>query len=219
MSPSSTSTMTSRQRLRTTLNHQQPDRVCVDFGASFVTGIHASALTRLRRAVLGDDTYRVKVNEPYQMLGEVDAALREALGIDVVGVYGRTNMFGTEQKDWKPFTMNDGTEVLVPGMFNVTKDDNGDKDRNADEHPEQSRKGHWAPRLISKPSRAQASAKPILRLPELGFEGVCSMLLLPLELYQRRADTASPRSPCGRAGGAEGGPPAAQTAKEDGGSP
>ena len=118
--------MTSRQRLQTTLNHRQPDRVCVDFGASFVTGVHVSAVTRLRQAVLGDQDYRVKVNEPYQMLGEVDAPLREALGIDVVGVYGRTNMFGTEQKEWKPFTMNDGTEVLVPGEFNYTKNENGD---------------------------------------------------------------------------------------------
>ncbi len=126
MSESSAATMTSRQRLQAALNHQQPDRVCVDFGASFVTGIHASALTRLRQAVLGDSNYRVKVNEPYQMLGEVDPPLREALGIDVVGVYGRTSIFGTEQKDWKPFTMNDGTEVLVPGSFNVTKDENGD---------------------------------------------------------------------------------------------
>ncbi len=38
--------MTSRQRLQTTLAHQQPDRVCVDFGATPVTGIHATALTR-----------------------------------------------------------------------------------------------------------------------------------------------------------------------------
>ncbi len=125
MSEPSAATMTCRQRLQATLNHQQPDRVCVDFGGTFVTGIHAAALTRLRLAVLGDHAYRVKVNEPYQMLGEVDSSLREALGIDVVGVYGRTSIFGTEQTDWKPFTMNDGTEVLVPGSFNVTKDEEG----------------------------------------------------------------------------------------------
>ena len=28
--------------------------------------------------------------------------------------------FGTEQKDWKPFRLFDGTECLVPGSFNVT---------------------------------------------------------------------------------------------------
>jgi Uroporphyrinogen decarboxylase (URO-D) len=114
--------MTSKQRLRATLNHQQPDRVCVDFGATAVTGIHVSALTRLRRRVLQDDQYRVKVIEPYQMLGEVDEALRYALGIDVIGAIPRRTMFGTAATAWKPFTLFDGTEVLVSGDFNITVD-------------------------------------------------------------------------------------------------
>ena len=69
-------TMTSRERLATTLCHRQPDRVCVDFGATFVTGIHVSVIHRLRQRVLGEMDYRVKVIEPYQMLGEIDDALR-----------------------------------------------------------------------------------------------------------------------------------------------
>jgi hypothetical protein len=60
------------------------------------------------------------------MLGEVDDDLRRALGIDVVGVLPRKSIFGTESKDWKPFTLYDGTEVLVPGDFNVTVDEKGD---------------------------------------------------------------------------------------------
>ncbi|MCY2993834.1 MAG: methyltransferase [Planctomycetota bacterium] len=114
--------MTSKQRLQATLNHQQPDRVCVDFGATAVTGIHVSALTRLRRLVLQDDQHRVKVSEPYQMLGEVDEALRYALGIDVIGVIPRRTMFGTGATGWKPFTLFDGTEVLVSDDFNITID-------------------------------------------------------------------------------------------------
>lgn len=114
--------MTSRERLRATLNHLQPDRVCIDAGATFVTGIHVAAVDRLRREVLGDGSWRVKVCEPYQMLGEVDEALREALGIDVIGVLPRKTMFGIECRDWKPFTLFDGTEVLVPGAFNTTVD-------------------------------------------------------------------------------------------------
>ena len=45
--------MTPRERLQTTLAHQQPDRVCVDFGATPVTGIHVSAVTRLRQGRVG----------------------------------------------------------------------------------------------------------------------------------------------------------------------
>jgi len=113
--------MTGRQRLAASLAHRTPDRVAVDFGASFVTGIHVSAVTRLRRHLLGDPDHRVRVNEPYQMLGEIDDALRAALPIDVIGVLGRKSIFGTESRDWKPFTLFDGTACLVPGQFNVTR--------------------------------------------------------------------------------------------------
>ncbi len=112
--------MNSRERLQKTLNHEQVDRVCVDFGSTHVTGITAGALTRLRQAVLGDKDYRVKIIEPYQMLGEIDDELMEALGIDVMAVLMPRTMFGFVNTDWKSFTMFDGTEVLVPGQFNVT---------------------------------------------------------------------------------------------------
>ena len=117
--------MNSRERLQATLGHRQPDRVCVDFGATAVTGMHVAAVSRLRRAVLGQPDYRVKVIEPYQMLGEIDEALREALGIDVVGLLGRTTLFGFENAGWKPFTLFDGTPVLVPENFNVTAEPDG----------------------------------------------------------------------------------------------
>jgi hypothetical protein len=116
--------MTSRERLDSTLHHQQPDRVCVDFGATAVTGIAVSIVAKLRARLLGDHGYRVKVIEPYQMLGEIDEHLRDALGIDVMSVAPPTNMFGFANTDWKPFTLFDGTEVLVPGAFNVTRDEN-----------------------------------------------------------------------------------------------
>jgi hypothetical protein len=112
--------MNSRERLQSALAHRAPDRVPVDFGATAVTGIHVSVVHRLRQRILGEKDYRVRVIEPYQMLGEVDDRLRTALGIDVVGVMPRRSLFGTENRDWKPFKMFDGTECLVPGSFNVT---------------------------------------------------------------------------------------------------
>ena len=115
--------MNGRQRLEETLNHRQPDRVCVDIGATWISGMHVSVVDKLRRAVLGDRDFRVKVHEPYQMLGEIDDELRDALGIDVVGRLGRTSLFGTDECDWKPFTMFDGTEVLVPHNLNTTVDE------------------------------------------------------------------------------------------------
>jgi len=117
--------MNSRERLQATLNHQVVDRVCVDFGAGGQTGMGAGAIHRLRKAVLGESDHRVKITEPYQMLGEIDEELRQALSLDVVGIHPRCNMFGFANEGWKPFTMHDGTPVLVPEKFNWTVDEKG----------------------------------------------------------------------------------------------
>ena len=119
--------MNSRQRVQKALDHQQPDYVPLDLGASPVTGMHVSSVYQLRQA-LGIDPpgTPVKVTEPYQMLGEIDAALSGALGVDVVGLGGTRTLFGFENKDWKPWALSDGTPVLVPGAFNTEPEANGD---------------------------------------------------------------------------------------------
>ena len=117
--------MNSRERLQKTLNHEPVDKVCVDFGATHVTGISVSTLSTLRKALLGEEDFRVKIIEPFQMLGEIDEKLMDVLGVDVLPVLPPKTMFGFENKDWKEFTMFDGTEVLVPGDFNVTSDGEG----------------------------------------------------------------------------------------------
>ncbi len=117
--------MNSRERLQKTLNREPVDRVCVDFGGTAVTGISASVVSKLRRELLGEKDYHVKVVEPFQMLGEIDDRLMDVLGIDVLGVLSPKTMFGFENKNWKPFRMFDGTEVLVPEGFNVTPDGQG----------------------------------------------------------------------------------------------
>ena len=117
--------MTSRDRLDAALNHKPVDRLCVDFGAGGQTGMGAGAVSRLRRAILGDQGHRVKITEPFQMLGEIDDKLKEALELDVVGFDPPNNMFGFKNEGWKPFEMNDGTKVLVPEKFNFTVDEKG----------------------------------------------------------------------------------------------
>ena len=118
--------MTSRQRLQAALDHKPVDRVCVDFGAGGQTGMGAGAVYRLRKAILGDANYRVKIIEPYQMLGEIDTELQQALGLDVVGISTPGTMFGFPSEGWKPFDMPDGTPVLVPQKFNYTVSAQGD---------------------------------------------------------------------------------------------
>ncbi len=116
--------MTSRESVCAALNHQESDRIPIDFGGSAVTGIHVSCVAALRQ-YYGLEQRPVKVHEPYQMLGLIEDDLQHAMGIDVTGVFGRNTMFGFPAADWKPWNFN-GLEVLVPGSFNFTIDANGD---------------------------------------------------------------------------------------------
>jgi hypothetical protein len=111
-------TMTSKERLRTTLAHRAPDRIAIDFGATPVTGIHVLIIQKLRE-YYGLKKIPVKVTEPYQMLGEIDPELMDILGVDVIGLNPRTNIIGFESNNWKEFRMWWGQEVLVPGNFNT----------------------------------------------------------------------------------------------------
>ena len=118
--------MNSRENLKKTLNHQQPDRIVIDFGGTGVTGIHVNAIRNLRKHY-GLKDIPVKVTEPFQMLGEVDGELMEALGVDVIGAFGKNNMFGfpNSECEWKPFTANWGQELLVPVDFLYKTDADG----------------------------------------------------------------------------------------------
>jgi hypothetical protein len=118
--------MDSRKQFLKTVNHQQPDRVVIDLGSTAVTGIHVHALSRLRRHY-GLQRKPIRVIEPFQMLGEVDWEMIDPIGIDVIGAWGKNNMFGFNNhgpyKEWKtPW----GQRVMVPMKFNVTHNDEGD---------------------------------------------------------------------------------------------
>jgi len=119
--------MTSRERVQAALNHEAPDRVPVDLGATSVTGMHVAAVVKLREALgLDPPGTPVKVIDPYQMLGEIGLDLVEALGVDTVPLMRTKSKFGYPLDDWKPWTLFDGTPVLVPGGFNTEPEPSGD---------------------------------------------------------------------------------------------
>lgn len=80
-------TLTSRERVLMTLEHEQPDRIPVDLGGSFVTTINVKAYARLREA-LGFSGRGQLLREQSQSVS-VDEDVRQALGVDVVGLYER----------------------------------------------------------------------------------------------------------------------------------
>ncbi len=119
--------MNSRERVAMALNHQEPDRVPLDLGGSVVTGMQVNSVYLLRQALgLDSPGTPVKVVEPYQMLGEIKPDLIEALGVDIVPLEGTRTFFGFKNEGWKPWTLFDGTPVLVPEGFNTDPEPNGD---------------------------------------------------------------------------------------------
>lgn len=124
--------MNSREQFQKTINHKQTDRVILDLGSTGVTGIHVKTVSNLRRH-FGLQRKPIRVIEPFQMLGEVGWELIDSVGIDVIGAWGKSNMFGFNNhspfKEWKtPW----GQRVMVPLNFNVTSDEKG----NTYMHPE-----------------------------------------------------------------------------------
>lgn len=118
--------MTSRERLIKALNHQHTDRPPIDLGATGQTGINASTLYRLRKAI-GLEEKPIRIIEPGQMLGEVEEDVLKAFQVDVVGIWNRTNFYGYKNEDWKPWQMDDGTPVLMGGGFEYDEDAKGTK--------------------------------------------------------------------------------------------
>ena len=118
--------MNSKEQFSKIINHKQADRIVIDLGSTAVTGIHVHAVSKLRRH-FGLQRKPVRVIEPFQMLGEVGWELIDSIGVDVIGAWGKNNMFGFHNhgpyKEWKtPW----GQRVMVPLNFNTTKDENGD---------------------------------------------------------------------------------------------
>ena len=79
----------SRWRLQAALDHEEPDRVPCDLGASRATGIHVDAYRSLRRALGLPDTDPT-ISDFQQRLALVEDDVMDALGIDVKGVNPRS---------------------------------------------------------------------------------------------------------------------------------
>ncbi len=182
--------LSGRERVLCALNHQPADRVPVDLGGTACSGAQVSVVARLRRALgLDKPGDRVKVTEPYQMLGEIAADLRQALGIDVVYLPNRKNMFGYENAGWKPWRTFDGTDVLVPADFNTDLEPDGsirmypEGDKSARPSARMPKGGYYFDSIIRQPPIDDAKLNPADNLEE--FQPVGDE---DLRYYEQRAN-------------------------------
>lgn len=117
--------MTSKERVQQALNHQTPDYIPVDFGSTSVTGIHCKVVEELRNHY-GLERHPVRVIEPFQMLGEIEADLQEVIGIDCVSLLGPRNMFEIDENELHEQTTPWGQRVLIASGIDLTTDNCGD---------------------------------------------------------------------------------------------
>ncbi len=110
--------MASRERVLAALNHREPDRVPVDFGGHRSSGIAAIAYAKLR-SHLGLESRPIRVYDVVQQLAIVDEDVLERFGVDVVEM-GRG--FAVDEGDWKPWTLPDGTDCLIPAWTNMVRE-------------------------------------------------------------------------------------------------
>ena len=152
----------------------QPDRVPVDFGSNAVTGIHVHVVEQLRQ-YYGLEAKPVKAIEPYQMLGEIEEDLLDVMGVDVIGLGGKENMFGISQENWKPFKTFWGQEILVPGDFDPKIDENGDLlifpqgDTSAPASAKMPKTGYFFDAIIRQPAFEEDKLDPADNLEEFGY--------------------------------------------------
>jgi hypothetical protein len=148
--------------------------------------------------VLGEPDFRVRVIEPYQMLGEVDDRLRVALGIDVVGALPRRSIFGTESKDWKSFRLFDGTECLVSGDFNLTPAPDGGWYMHPEGDTSAAPSGHMAPggyffdAVVRQPPLDETKLDPADNAEEFG-----PLNEADLAYFRTKAEWFAERGHCG----------------------
>lgn len=110
--------MTSRERVLCAVNHKEADRVPIDCGAMRSTGLSAVSFNKLKK-YLG-------LNDPcllydfVQQLAYPRDALRERFHVDSMDV-GEA-FVGDISKEWKPWTLPDGTDCLIPNYIDARRD-------------------------------------------------------------------------------------------------
>jgi len=109
--------MNSRERIRASLAHREPDVVAVDFGGHRSSGIMAQAYVRLRKA-LGLPPSPLYVYDFIQQLALVEDDVLDIVGADVVEVGHAFTRFPDYWQNWR---LPDGTPCRIPGFIKPEK--------------------------------------------------------------------------------------------------
>ncbi len=113
--------MNSRERIKTAINHKEPDRIPIDFNGHRSSGIMAQAYIKLRE-LLGLPPSRLYVYDFIQQLALVEDDVLDIVGADVVEL---GHNFYKEENYWQDWELPDGTPCKIPSFIKVEKTDEG----------------------------------------------------------------------------------------------
>jgi uroporphyrinogen decarboxylase len=109
--------ITPRQRIISALNHKETDRVPVDLGATDSSGIMAIAYNKLRNCLGFKGTSYVW--DLMQVISKVEIPVVNATGSDAIPLL-------LEPKKWKPYKLDDGTDIQIPFKADLRKTASGE---------------------------------------------------------------------------------------------
>jgi uroporphyrinogen decarboxylase len=99
--------MTARERVLKALNHEEPDRIPKDLGATNVTGINCIAYDKLLKFLgLREE---IEIVDAIQGLARVSPAVKQRLGIDTYGLWPRGSLRAIKEKGNTP----EGDEFFI----------------------------------------------------------------------------------------------------------
>ena len=113
--------MNSRERILKAINHEETDKVPVDFGSMRSTGISTAAYSKLLK-MLGLKDRIPRMYDFIQQLAYPDKEILDLFSVDAIDA---SQAFLDEDKCWSNWTLEDGTECLIPYYLNIEKDENG----------------------------------------------------------------------------------------------
>jgi len=110
--------MTSKERIIKAINHQETDKIPIDFGGHRSSGIMAIAYARLKEE-LGISSGNIYVYDMIQQLAIIEPQILDMFGSDTIEM-GRG--FLTDDSYWKNWELPDGTPCKIPYYINLEKE-------------------------------------------------------------------------------------------------
>lgn len=108
--------MNSRDRIISSINHKQPDKIPIDLGGSTVTGISATAYNNLKNYL--NIKKATRIFDVVQQLANVDMEIIDMFGVDVLDI----NRLSAENGNWYEVELANGTKAEYPQWFRPIKE-------------------------------------------------------------------------------------------------